>query len=84
MLPFLELTCNTEQAVDELIDVVGKGKTTRQTPQKVLAYDKTLLKKGAGTNVLFANAHVEFIKPDQLQNLGIVSAVQKAEKHLLE
>lgn len=24
-LPFLELVCNTEQAVDELIDVVGKG-----------------------------------------------------------
>lgn len=25
LLPFLELICNTEQAVDELIDVVGKG-----------------------------------------------------------
>ena len=25
LLPFLELVCNTEQAVDELIDVVGKG-----------------------------------------------------------
>ena len=25
LLPFLELICNTEQAVDELVDVVGKG-----------------------------------------------------------
>ena len=25
MLPFLELICNTEEAVDELIDVVGNG-----------------------------------------------------------
>ena len=25
LLPFLELICNTEQAVDELIDVVGKA-----------------------------------------------------------
>ncbi len=25
LLPFLELICNTEQAVDELIDMVGKG-----------------------------------------------------------
>jgi len=25
LLPFLEMICNTEQAVDELIDVVGKG-----------------------------------------------------------
>ena len=25
LLPFLELICNTEQAVDELIDVVGNG-----------------------------------------------------------
>ena len=25
LLPFLELICNTEQAVDELIDVAGKA-----------------------------------------------------------
>ncbi len=25
LLPFLDLICNTEQAVDELIDVVGKA-----------------------------------------------------------
>ena len=25
LLPFLDLICNTEQAADELIDVVGKG-----------------------------------------------------------
>ena len=29
LLPFLELICNTEQAVDELIDVAGKAAIAR-------------------------------------------------------
>jgi len=30
LLPFLELVCNTKQAVDELIDVAGKGQQKLQ------------------------------------------------------
>jgi len=36
-----------------------------------IAYDKTLLKKGEGTNVLFVNGLVEFCKPDRLEKVGI-------------
>jgi hypothetical protein len=36
-----------------------------------IAYDKTLLKKGEGTNVLFVNGLVEFCKPARLKKLGI-------------
>jgi len=36
-----------------------------------IAYDKTLLKKGEGTNVLFVNGLVEFCRPGELGELGI-------------
>ncbi len=36
-----------------------------------IAYDKTLLKKGEGTIVLFVNGLVEFCKPARLKKLGI-------------
>jgi hypothetical protein len=36
-----------------------------------IAYDKTLLKKGEGTNVLFVNGLVEFCRPEELGELGI-------------
>jgi len=46
-------------------------------PEKVdisktpITYDKTLLKKGEGTMVLFVNGLVEFCKPARLKKLGI-------------
>jgi hypothetical protein len=43
-------------------------------PQTVLAYDKTLLEKGEGTNVVFNDFHVSFEKPDILEKLGILPA----------
>jgi len=36
-----------------------------------IAYDKTLLKKGEGTNVLFLNGFVKFCRPEELGKLGI-------------
>lgn len=36
-----------------------------------LAYDKRLLQKGNGTNVLFPDGYVGFEKPDKLESLGI-------------
>jgi len=36
-----------------------------------IAYDKTLLKKGEGTNVLFVNGAVKFCRPEELGKLGI-------------
>jgi prepilin-type processing-associated H-X9-DG protein len=45
----------------------------------VLAYDKTLLEKGAGTNVLYLDCHVAFETLEVLERLGILSAPKSAE-----
>jgi prepilin-type processing-associated H-X9-DG protein len=55
----------------ENVTYLGKGVTARDKPGRVLAYDKTLLEKGAGTNVLYCDAHVEWLAPDRLPALGI-------------
>ncbi|MBA7603106.1 hypothetical protein ES703_10210 [subsurface metagenome] len=52
---------------------LGKGKKARTPPDAVIAYDRTLLKKGNGTNVLFNDHHVEFRTPEQLEKLGIAA-----------
>ena len=36
-----------------------------------VAYDKALLEKASGTNVLFGDGHVEFCRPKKLEALGI-------------
>ena len=51
---------------------LGKGITSAKwRPDTVFAYDKTLLDKGACTNVLFADLRVDFLEPEQLEKLGI-------------
>lgn len=52
----------------ENVEYLGKGKTARGKPDTVLAYDKTLLQTGNGTNVLFNDGHVSFEKPEKLGN----------------
>jgi len=54
------------------VEYLGKGKSAATPPDAVLAYDKTMLKKGEGTNVLFVDTHVAFAGPEQLEKLGIV------------
>ena len=39
--------------------------------RKPIAYDKRLLQKGNGTNVLFFGKHVGFFRPEKLEELGI-------------
>ena len=53
---------------------LGEGKTLSARPDAVLAYDKTMLEKGTGTLVLFADSHVDFKSTSELQALGIRSA----------
>jgi len=51
---------------------LGKGITSAKwQPDTVFAYDKTLLAKGKGTNVLFGDIRVAFRTPEQLKKLGI-------------
>ena len=58
------------------VKYTGKGKTRKDRPDAVIAYDKSLLKLGQGTNLLFLDAHVEFVGPQRLKSLGI----QRSEK----
>ncbi len=55
------------------VDYLGRGKTREaakgaSTP---VAYDKSMLKEGKGTNVLFNDSHVEFVKPEKSKELGV-------------
>ena len=48
------------------------GKTTKDLPPTaVVAYDHSLLQSADGTNVLFADGHVEFVDSGRLEALGI-------------
>jgi len=58
----------------ESVEYLGMGKTERDRPDTVIAYDKSLLELGQRTNVLFLDAHVAFETPEQLEKLGITKA----------
>jgi prepilin-type processing-associated H-X9-DG protein len=64
----------------ENIEYLGKGKTAADAPDTVIAYDKTLLRKGKGTNVLFLDGHVAFERPEQLEKLGIAKPAKGETK----
>lgn len=55
----------------ENVEYLGKGKTIAVQPDVPIAYDKTLLAKGGGTNVLFNDSHIAFVRPKRLEKLGI-------------
>lgn len=57
----------------ENVTYLGKGVTVADRPDCPLAYDKTLLMKGNGTNVLYLDSHVAFEKPERLAELGIIT-----------
>ena len=53
------------------VEYLASGKTLADRPDIPLAYDKTLLAKGKGTNVLYNDCHVGFVKAEGLKKLGI-------------
>ena len=54
---------------------LGKGISVRTGDAgRIVAYDKTLLAKGNGTNVLYLDSHVAFEKPSKLATLGITAS----------
>jgi len=56
----------------ENVEYLGKGKGAADPPGTPIAYDKTLLEKGDGTNVLYNDSHVAFVeKGERLERLGI-------------
>ena len=56
----------------ENVRYFGKGQESKE-PDTPIAYDKTLLEKGNGTNVLFLDGHVGFLTPEELERLGIIT-----------
>jgi|GEM_PF-3260726 len=54
-----------------------EGKTAADPPNATIAYDKTLLDRANGTNVLFNDSHVAFARPEQLEKLGITRSFNK-------
>lgn len=53
----------------EHVQYLGKGVKANDDPAGVLAYDKTLLAEGKGTNVLRVDARVEFVSPERCKEL---------------
>lgn len=54
---------------------LGKGMSLwTEDPGHVVAYDKTLLAKGDGTNVVYLDCHVAFENPRKLETLGITAS----------
>jgi len=49
----------------------GKASAYREPHRAIAAYDRTLLERDTGTNVLFLDSHVEFIPAEQLEERGI-------------
>lgn len=53
------------------IEYLAHGKQLASRPDTIIAYDKKLLAKGKGTNVLYNDFHVGFEKVEKLKKLGI-------------
>ncbi len=64
---------NLFECIVEDVEYIGQGEITdvRRPHRRAFAYDKTLLGKGYGTNVAFMDGHVEFLRPEQVEKLGI-------------
>jgi hypothetical protein len=60
----------------ENVQYVGAGLLLSQSPSQVVAYDKTLLAEGKGTNALFLGTGVEFIEPEKLAEHGLPAVPQ--------
>jgi len=72
LLKHVEVEQNISRWWLENVQYLGKGKTDAEPPDTVLAYDKQLLAKGKGTNVLFLDGYVGFERPSRLEQLGII------------
>ncbi len=59
--------------VQNNVTYLGKGRSRDESASWniPIAYDKSLLKSQQGANVLFLDAHVEFVKAEKLKELGI-------------
>jgi beta-lactamase regulating signal transducer with metallopeptidase domain len=66
---------NEEETQWLLANVVylGQHLSLADYPGRAVAYDRTMLAEGKGTNVLYLDSHVDFENPQELERLGISS-----------
>lgn len=64
------------------VEYLGADMTLADPFSLVVAYDRTLLAVGKGTNVLFLDSHIEYVEPERCVELGL-SADPKEEDELL-
>jgi len=64
------------------VEYLGKDKNYRPNQPRIpVAYDKTLMEKQSGTNILFLDGHVEFLTPARLKEfVGVEKRVESAKK----
>jgi prepilin-type processing-associated H-X9-DG protein len=69
----IQLYCdpNLFQWAQVNVEYIGKGKILGQSKTPI-AFDQMLLPGGEGTNVLFADSHVEYRTRSDLESLGII------------
>jgi len=60
----------------EDVEYLGAGVTCAQSPSLVVAYDRTLLAMGKGTNVLFLDTHIEYVGPEKFAKYGLSGGVE--------
>ena len=65
------------------VEYLGKGRKVTDKADTVIAYDKSLLTKNNGTNVLFLDGHTEFCSDDYLEKLGILAPAVQIETRLV-
>lgn len=53
------------------VTYLGEGVTLADPLSQVIAYDRTLLASGKGTNVLFLDSRIEFVEAERLPTLGL-------------
>jgi hypothetical protein len=53
------------------VEYLGKGRNLADRPDLVVAYDKSVLRRGEGTLVLYLDSRVVFEGPHKLETLGI-------------
>jgi len=57
---------------------LGTGVTFADPVSLVIAYDRTLLAAGKGTNVLFLDSRIEFVETERLTTLGLPASPEEA------
>jgi len=80
--PYIKSDAVFRWAVDN-VQYINQG-TRTPDPDVPTAYDKTMIQTGEGTNVLFSDAHVGFLTPEELEELGIPGGKEPETEAILE